>query len=127
LFFGIGVVAVLVGLAIWAAGRLLSPPAETQQVRFTAPSISEVLAATDRPGPSGLGSTAEPGISSSAAAPLPDAFPAPTVAGAANVRIMILALERTFVRVTVDGKEAFNGRVAPSSSYPFEGEARSRS
>jgi hypothetical protein len=29
-------------------------------------------------------------------------------------------VERTYLRVIVDGKEAFNGRVVPGNAYPFE-------
>jgi hypothetical protein len=58
----------------------------------------------------------------SSATPLTNILAAPTFAGDANIRLMVVALERTFLRVTVDGEEVFNGRVQPGGSFPFEGE-----
>src|SRR5262249_43961003 len=37
-----------------------------------------------------------------------------------NVQISLVAVERTYLRVTVDGKVQFDGRVVPGSAYPFE-------
>ena len=123
LLFGVGAVAVLLALAVWTAGRLLAPPVAEPELQFTAPSISEVLAATDQPGPGAAGTLISAAETASAReTPRPLALPAPTLGGDANVRIMVSALERTFVRVTVDGEEAFSGRVTPGDSYPFEGE-----
>ena len=39
------------------------------------------------------------------------------------VALTIVATERTFMRVTVDGKEAFNGRVLPGTAYTYEATA----
>jgi hypothetical protein len=46
----------------------------------------------------------------------------PTQNANANVQLNLVAVERTYLRVVVDGKEAFNGRVVPGNAYPFEGE-----
>jgi hypothetical protein len=48
----------------------------------------------------------------------------PTFPEGVNVQINIVALERTFLRVIVDGKVAFDGRVMPGTAYPFEARAR---
>jgi len=39
-----------------------------------------------------------------------------------NVQVNLVAVERTFMRVVVDGEELFNGRVVPGNAYPFEAE-----
>ena len=123
LLFGAAMIVVLVALGIWGAGRVLTPSREEVALRSTAPSISEVLAGTDAPG-SGIGLAGTPtaaGVLSSAT-PLTNILAAPTFAGDANIRLMVVALERTFLRVTVDGEEVFNGRVQPGGSFPFDGE-----
>ena len=39
-----------------------------------------------------------------------------------KVQVNLVAVERTFMRVVVDGEEVFNGRVVPGTAYPFEAE-----
>jgi len=39
-----------------------------------------------------------------------------------DVQVNLVAVERTFMRVVVDGEEVFNGRVVPGTAYPFEAE-----
>jgi hypothetical protein len=46
----------------------------------------------------------------------------PTQNANARVQLNLVAVERTYMRVVVDGKEAFNGRVVPGNAYPFEAE-----
>jgi hypothetical protein len=90
----------------------------------TAPSISDVLAAgTPLP-------TVVQQVTLIAAADTPfalagtDVVETPTETATPNVNISvslnIVATERTFMRVLVDGKEVFNGRVVPGTAYPFE-------
>jgi hypothetical protein len=40
------------------------------------------------------------------------------------VQLNIVALERAFMRVVVDGKEKFNGRVLPGTAYPYEAKSQ---
>jgi cytoskeleton protein RodZ len=44
--------------------------------------------------------------------------------GAAAVQVYIVVQQRTWMRVTVDGEVAFEGRVLPGSAYPFAGDER---
>ncbi|MFZ5857100.1 MAG: helix-turn-helix domain-containing protein [Chloroflexota bacterium] len=44
----------------------------------------------------------------------------PTIPEGVNVQINIIANERTYLRVTVDGEVVFDGRVTPGTAYPFE-------
>jgi hypothetical protein len=40
----------------------------------------------------------------------------------ADVQLNLVAVERTYMRVIVDGEVAFDGRVVPGNAYPFEAE-----
>jgi hypothetical protein len=42
-------------------------------------------------------------------------------AGQGPVQVVLVALEQSFVRVTVDGKKLFEGRVEAGTAYPFDG------
>jgi hypothetical protein len=46
----------------------------------------------------------------------------PTLSGNANVQVNLVAVERTYLRVTVDGDVKFDGRVLPGNAYPFDAE-----
>jgi cytoskeletal protein RodZ len=117
--FGIGMAVLLVGFVIWGINRVLTLQG-LRDIQPTAPSISNVLLAS--PDPSSF--TATP-------TPLPvEAFPGeatatiiiPTVNVNVSVQVNLVAVERTFMRVIVDGKVVFDGRVVPGSAYPFEAE-----
>jgi hypothetical protein len=41
-----------------------------------------------------------------------------------NVQVNLIAVERTFMRVIVDGEEVFSGRVVTGNAYPFEAETQ---
>ena len=121
LVFGVGVVLLLVGFAIWGVSRVLTLQSQ-QNVEATAPSISEIL----------LASPDAPAVTST---PTPDtiqSFPGqptitvviPTLSGDVNVQVNLVAAERTYMRVTVDGEVVFEGRVVPGSAYPFEAQDR---
>ena len=46
----------------------------------------------------------------------------PTPAANVNVQINIVAVERSYLMVTVDDEVAFDGRTIPGNAYPFEAE-----
>jgi cytoskeletal protein RodZ len=119
LFFGVGVAVVLLIFAVWGISRVMSVRTSTQ-TGATAPPISEVLASTpastvaqevtlipaqDTP----LVSTVEP-FAGTGIAPLD-----PGVA----VQIHVLTSERTYMRVTVDGKVDFEGRTELGKDYTY--------
>ncbi len=119
-FVGVGLVILLLVFAIWGTTRVISlRSASTPQP--TAQPISDILAftpqgATATPAPtneSGAGAII-PEVSSTAIATLPDT-------GQGPVQIVIVALEQAFIRVTVDGKKVFDGRITPGGAYPFDG------
>ncbi|GAB4402013.1 MAG: hypothetical protein OHK003_29110 [Anaerolineales bacterium] len=122
LLFGIMMIAALVALAIWGVGRIVSgQEAETEP---TAPPIVDVLGG-DLPTPSPAltfvavddpsVATAQPGAEDLLT---PDVVVAPL--SRANVSVSVFALERVFVRVSVDGTTAFEGRMAPRETKLFE-------
>jgi cytoskeletal protein RodZ len=117
--FGVGMVILLVGFAIWGVSRVLLIQSQ-REVKPTAISISDVLLTA-------------PATSASAATPTfvqVESFPGeatvtveiPTQNANAQVQLNLVAVERTYMRVVVDGKVAFDGRVVPGNAYPFEAE-----
>jgi cytoskeleton protein RodZ len=117
LMFGVLIIAILFALAIWGVQRMIAIQI-AEQALPTAPSIPEILAgspqaetsmpATDLPVALTQDGTALAGL--------------PTLAANVNIQLNIVAMERTFMRVVVDGDEKFNGRVLPGTAYPYEAE-----
>ena len=115
--FGVGMAILLVGFSIWGVTRVITLRNE-QNAEPTAPSISDVLLATT-----------DPSLFTPTATLAPVEFNEPTVTIViptqnlnVNVQVNLIAVERTFMRVIVDGEEVFNGRVLPGTAYPFEAE-----
>lgn len=119
LIFGVMIIALLAALAIWGVGRVVNSQAE-QLPEATAPSIVDVLGGTSFPTPT-LDLTFAPteNISSLATASL-QVQSTPGVG--ANVTVNVFAVERVFVRISVDGQIAFEGRLAPRETKIFEAE-----
>ena len=119
LIFGVGIVILLVGFAIWGVNWVLTIQSQ-RGVQPTAPSISDILLAS--PDPSSY--TATPTYVAL------EAFPGeptvtvviPTLNVNVNVQVNLVAVERTYMRVIVDGETRFEGRVVPGTAYPFEAE-----
>jgi cytoskeleton protein RodZ len=119
LIFGVGIVILLVGFAIWGVNWVLTIQSQ-REVQPTAPSISDILLAS--PHPSSY--TATPPY-----VPI-ESFPGeptvtvviPTLNVNVNVQVNLVAVERTYMRVIVDGETVFVGRVVPGTAYPFEAE-----
>jgi cytoskeletal protein RodZ len=90
----------------------------------TAPSIAEVLASSPTPPVSPTNTLATPTeallgtVVASTAQGTP--IPSPTLSSAA-VQVYIVARQRAWMRVIVDGKVAFEGRVLPGNAYPYAG------
>jgi cytoskeleton protein RodZ len=124
LVFGIGMVLLLIVFSIWGISRVIALQSEQEaevQAEATGPSISEAL----------IGTPVETVISEVTLIPAEDTpipgLPAgtveiPTQNTNANVQVNIVAVERAFLRVTVDGEEVFNGRTIPGNVYPFDAE-----
>jgi cytoskeleton protein RodZ len=124
---GVGLVTFLAIFAIWGAIRIFN--LRTQSVVSpTAPSIAAVLLAapTETPTPTLEPVTPTPPLG--AAQPL---NLAPTQAlsttlqipsgGSQPVQVYITVNQRAWMRISVDGKVQFEGRVIPGSAYSFAG------
>lgn len=117
LVFGVGAAVLFVGFLIWAINFVVTMQ-NREAIQPTSPSISDVLLATADPSlftPTAtlaLIEASEPTVT----------IVIPTQNLNVNVQVNLIAVERTYMRVIVDGKEAFNGRVIPGTAYPFEAE-----
>lgn len=115
LLFGILMLIALATFALWSINLLTA--ARSRPVVRTTP-IPEVLAqnpamATFTPTPTETLPPVEPPT----VLPLTP-FVLPTQSN--NVQIVIIALERVFLRITVDGKTVLEDRVLPGSTYTYE-------
>lgn len=123
LLFGVMMIAVIVALAIWGVGRLVSTDEEAQ-AQPTSPSIVDVLGNLAEPTTSPVVTFVavdDPAVADSGTGGEGLATPEGTeVVSTANVSVNVFALERVFVRISVDGEVAFEGRMAPRESKLFE-------
>lgn len=127
LVFGVFLVVALFVFVIWSAARIMDRQRQTLQ-GAQAPSISDVLLATSV----ATSFTQEPTptlVLEGVAAPIQSAtptleIPVFTLLPPDIVQVTINVLERTFMRVRVDGEVKFEGRVIPGSAYSFEGKDR---
>lgn len=121
MIFGVGMAVLLVGFAIWGVSRVMEVQSQ-REIKPTAPSISDVLLASP-----------DPSIYTATATFVPvESFPGeatvtveiPTQNVNAEVQLNLVAVERTYMRVIVDGEVVFDGRVVPGNAYPFEAESQ---
>ena len=120
MIFGIGIVVLLVGFSIWGVSRVMTIQSE-QEIQPTSLSISDVLLATSDPSlftPTATLSPAEALLEPTVTIVIP------TQNLNVSVQVNLIAVERTYMRVIVDGEEVFNGRVVPGNAYPFEAETQ---
>lgn len=115
----------LFSFMIWGILRILEARSETPVIA-TAPSIADVLlataTATETPTPQTPTATPpEPPIHENQPTLL--AVPVGTMATAevGTVQVYVTVLERAWMRVTIDSKPEFEGRIIPGSAYQFSG------
>ena len=123
LLFGGGMAIMLTIFAIWGISFVVSTQS-SKQPRATAPSISDVLAASTPLLPPAQEVTLIPVQNTPSSFPLDTTatIASPTLRANITVHVILVAAERTYLRVTVDGKVKFDGRVEPGSAYPFDAE-----
>ncbi len=121
LIFGVVIIASLIGLAVWGVGRVVvnsqgAEPAALATLNVSGgtrtPTVlfdSTFVPVDENLQPGGAGTVS----------PLDTP---PTPASDANVAVSVFAVERVFVRISVDGEVAFEGRLAPRESKLFEAE-----
>lgn len=121
LIFGVVMIAALVVLAVWGGGRVIRLQSEREQIQATAPSIVDVLGDLPLPTVSLAATFAFEGEGTPPAGEeIPEILDEPALGASANVVVSVLAVERTFVRISVDGEVAFEGRMAPGETKVFE-------
>lgn len=122
LIFGFVMIAVLVALAVWGVGRIVS----TQEAAVPTPlPLVDVLASAPVPTAS-LESTFvavdDPSVATSASSSEVVSTEEVATTSNANVTVSLFALERVFVKISVDGKDVFEGRMAPRETKVYEAE-----
>ena len=125
LVIGGAFIVALFGFILWGASQMLASSGEEPT---DAPSISQMLQLTPSVSPlpdltqtadaahTPTVSTAIPGVIISQSTPTPVA-----TANAAPLQLYIIAHDRAFMRVAVDGTSAFDGRVIPNNVYTYSG------
>lgn len=128
ILIGVTFAVFLVIFMIWGAVRIFAMRA-VQTPTIAAPSIADVLLATPSPGVTPtlqLETATAPGdqallLPGNAVTETPADLFFPT-GEATGVQVYLTILQRTWMRVVVDGEIQFEGRVIPGSAYPFVGE-----
>jgi len=122
---GIFIIA-LFTFIIWGSAQVFS---SAEPTATEAPSISEVLQQTPSLSPEAITADAENGeAANNQPTPVPGvvvAQPTPTqiaTVNAAPLQLYILASDRSYMQVVVDGIELFDGRVAPGDVFTYSGE-----
>jgi len=120
LIFGIGMATLLIAFTIWGLGRIAESNVNPA-VEATAPSIAEVLMSTptvaveDTPTPTVVVNTPDPNAATEI--PLEELGPEDVP----GVEILLTVLERSWLRVYVDGELEFEGRANPDATFVYEG------
>lgn len=129
LIFGGSMILILLALSIWGAERIFSGSAQAQNTPTQGPSISDVLLASPAASLTALENIPTSVIEDGTAIPTldsaqitPSETPAATKSSAVQVTVVIL--ERTFLRVTVDGEVKQIERASPGAALTFDGNNR---
>ena len=127
LIFGSIVILAMFFFLLWSAVQVFT--GQNADLTPTAPSISEVLQASPTPIPAAeLTLTAQVTVAPVGTS-LPGGIPAvpaaPTAVATrdtAPVQVYVVALQRAYLQVIVDGKIVFDGRVVPGGAYTYSGQ-----
>ncbi len=122
---GVLLVIALLTFMVWGALRIADLSAQPPQ-DAAAPSVGEVLGSGPTPTPRAtpVDSPTPTAASVEVAAAVEEAA-TPTAnatlesLNSAAVQVYVIAQQRAWMRVTVDGKVQFEGRVAPGGAYPY--------
>ena len=125
LVIGGALIVALFGFILWGASQMLADNAEEPT---DAPSISQMLQVTPSVSPlPNLTETADAALTPAETTAIPGVIiaqstPTPVAtANAAPLQLYIIAHDRAFMRVAVDGVSAFDGRVIPNNVYTYSG------
>lgn len=125
LVIGGALILALFGFILWGASQMLGSGSGTAT---DAPSISEMLRLTPSVSPTfDQTGTAQAEALAQEVTEVPGVFvaertPTPVAtANAAPLQLYIIAHDRAYLRITVDGVSAFDGRVIPDNVYTYSG------
>ena len=123
LIFGLVMIALLVTLAIWGVGRVVT----LQEEQNAEPTLIPFVDVFDEPSPTASPELTfvpvdDPSVVTSEIEDASETLEAPTPSITANVVVNLFALERVFVRVSVDGAVVYEGRMAPRETQVFQAE-----
>ncbi len=122
LIFSAGLIFALILFTVWGVGKISALRVERENAARP-PSVSDVLLATTTAQPLAT-PTIAPSINTPAGEEEAFVTIAPSPENIEGVNIQISVVERTWMRVLVDGENAFEGRALPGSAYSFEGDSK---
>ena len=118
LLIGGGMIILLILFTIWGVSRVVVMRAQFYP-QVTAPAISNILAVTSLPTVSQQVTLIPAQSTALPFTPLATSITA-TLPANVNVELNVIAVERTYMRVIVDGKIQFDGEAVPGTAYPYE-------
>jgi cytoskeletal protein RodZ len=118
---GGGLVILLVTFAIWGTNRIINMRNESTP-QPTAPPMLNFLLLTPEPASATSGPETTGNVTTSVAGPVVETL-AVILPGAGQglVQVVVIAETSAYVRVTVDGKVQFDGRVIAGTAYSYDG------
>lgn len=116
LIFGVVMIVILVALAVWGMVSLVNAENEVEPTTIAFVEAFDVETPTPTLQPTSI-AVDDPSLVTAV-----ETLEAPTLAVNANVVVNLFALERVFVRVSVDGEVVYEGRMAPRESKVFQAE-----
>lgn len=131
---GLIIILVVISALIWSSVLVFGDQEDEVEITATIPGVAEMLLPSNTP-PATITPTPEPPSEIEVEITLtPGAAGGEDQAGqetatlnvvtAKNVRVQLIILQRSWVRVVVDGSPAFEGRLLPGSVEVFEAEQR---
>ena len=124
LLIGGGMIILLILFTIWGVSRVVVMRSQFYP-QAPAPEISNALVVTFQPTiPEAQGVTLIPAQDTpSTATPAATSITA-TLPANINVELNVVAVERTYMRVTADGKVQFDGEAVLGTAYPYEAKSQ---
>jgi len=119
LVFGGGMAIMLLLFAIWGISRVAIIRSNSHP-QATAPSISDILAETAAPTLAQEVTLIPAQNTAQVPAESTATFELQTLGPNTKVQLTIVSVERTYMRVTVDGKVQFDGRTTPGTAYSYD-------
>ena len=122
LLIGGGMIILLILFTIWGVSRVMLMHSQFYP-QATAPELSNALVVTFQP-------TVSQGVTLIAAQDTPSTATlvatsiTATLPANINVELNVVAVERTYMRVTADGKVQFDGEAVPGTAYPYEAKSQ---